>query len=104
MAIDGRLRWVGREPGSAAGELQQELLAGRVPKHVARGHRNVAEAVRAGWADVGVCVRLVSEEAGLDFLTVREETYDLCFPAKSQWRPPCPGVGGNGAIAGLSRF
>ena len=46
MAVDGRLRWVGREPGSAAGELQQELLSGRVPKHVARGHRNVAEAVR----------------------------------------------------------
>jgi molybdate-binding protein/DNA-binding XRE family transcriptional regulator len=82
MAIDGRLRWVGREPGSAAGELQQELLSGRVPKHVARGHRSVAEAVRAGWADVGVCVRLVSEEAGLDFLTVREETCDLCFLAE----------------------
>ena len=102
-AVDGRLRWVGREPGSAAGELQQELLSGRVPKHVARGHRNVAEAVRAGWADVGVCVRLVSEEAGLDFLTVREETCDLCFPAEWQWRPPRPGIGGNGAIAGLSR-
>jgi molybdate-binding protein/DNA-binding XRE family transcriptional regulator len=82
MAVDGRLRWVGREPGSAAGELQQELLSGRAPKHVARGHRNVAEAVRAGWADVGICVRLVSEEAGLDFLTVRDETCDLCFPAQ----------------------
>ena len=81
-AIDGRLRWVGREPGSAAGELQQELLSGRLPKRVVRGHRAVAEALRAGWADVGVCVRLASEEAGLDFLTVREETCDLCFPAQ----------------------
>ncbi len=86
-AIDGRLHWVGREPGSAAGELQEELLSGRVPKHIARGHRNLAEAVHAGWADVGVCVRLVSEEAGLDFLTVREETSDLCFPAESQGDP-----------------
>jgi molybdate-binding protein/DNA-binding XRE family transcriptional regulator len=86
-AVDGRLRWVGREPGSAAGELQQELLCGRVPKHVARGHRNLAEAVRAGWADVGVCVRLASEEAGLDFLTVREEACDLCFPAEGSGDP-----------------
>jgi molybdate-binding protein/DNA-binding XRE family transcriptional regulator len=87
MAVDGRLRWVGREPGSAAAELQQELLSGRVPKHTARGHRGVAEAVCAGWADVGICVRLVSEEAGLDFLAVREETYDLCFPAESSGDP-----------------
>jgi molybdate-binding protein/DNA-binding XRE family transcriptional regulator len=86
-AIDGRLRWVGREPGSAAGELQQELLAGRVPKHVVRGHRSVAEAVRAGWADVGVCVRLVSEEAGLEFLAVREESCQLCFAAQSSGDP-----------------
>jgi molybdate-binding protein/DNA-binding XRE family transcriptional regulator len=86
-AVAGRLRWVGREPGSAAGELQQELLSGRVPKHVARGHRSVAEAVRAGWADVGVCVHLVCEEAGLEFLTVREETCDLCFPAQYRGDP-----------------
>jgi molybdate-binding protein/DNA-binding XRE family transcriptional regulator len=82
-ALNRRLRWVGREPGSAAGELQQELLAGRVPKLVARGHRQVAEAVRAGWVDVGICVRLASEELGLDFLAIREESYDLCLPA--QW-------------------
>ena len=87
MAVGGRLRWVGREPGSAAGELQQELLSGRVLKHVARGHRGVAEAVRAGWADVGICVRLASEEAGLDFLAVREETCDLCFPAEGSGDP-----------------
>ncbi len=86
-AIDGRLRRVGRELGSAARELQEEALSGRVPKHVAHGHRNLAETVRVGWADVGVCVRLVSEEAGLDFLSVREETCDLCFPAQWQGDP-----------------
>ena len=86
-AVSGRLRWVGREAGSAAGELQQEILAGRVPKRTVRGHRNVAEAIRGGWADVGVCVRLVCEEAGLDFLSVREETCDLCFVAPSSGDP-----------------
>ena len=31
--------------------------------------------------DPAVCLRLFSEEAGLDFLDVRQEAYDLCFPA-----------------------
>ena len=40
-----------------------------------------ADALRLapGWADAGVCVRLVSEESGLRFLSVRVENYDLCF-------------------------
>src|SRR5438067_1761660 len=49
----------------------------------ASAHRGVAEAVGNGWAEAGVCLRLVSEEAGLDFLRVREEAYDLCFPERS---------------------
>jgi molybdate-binding protein len=48
---------------------------------VARDHRGVAEAVRSGWADAGICVRLSSFEAGLDFLPVQQEAYDVCFPA-----------------------
>ena len=56
--------------------------AGRPPRRLASDHRGVAEAVRSGWADAGVCLRLVSEEAGLDFLGVREEAYDLCFPER----------------------
>jgi molybdate-binding protein len=67
--------------------LQQELLAGRMPRHVARGHYGVAEAVRSGWADVGVCVRLVTDEAGLDFVLVREEAYDLCFSTRGTSDP-----------------
>jgi molybdate-binding protein len=59
-----------------------ELLHGRQPpRRVALDHRGVAEAIRCGWADAGVCVRLVSEEAGLDFIRVRDEAYDLCLPA-----------------------
>jgi molybdate-binding protein len=41
----------------------------------------VADAVRSGWADVGVCHRLTCEEAGLRFLRVRVEHFDLCVPA-----------------------
>jgi molybdate-binding protein/DNA-binding XRE family transcriptional regulator len=84
----GKLRWVGREPGSGARQCLDELLHDRpAPRRLARDHRGVAEAVRCGWADAGVCVRLVSEEAGLRFLSVCEEAYDLCFPASLESDP-----------------
>ncbi|MGO9110929.1 MAG: substrate-binding domain-containing protein [Thermoguttaceae bacterium] len=87
-AVESRARWVGREIGSAARELLDELLSNRrPPRRIAYGHRGVAEAVRCGWADVGVCLRLVSEEAGLDFLGVREEEYDYCYPADLEGDP-----------------
>ena len=87
-AVQSRARWVGREAGSAARELLDELLPDRrPPRHIAYGHRGVAEAVRCGWADIGVCLRLVSEEAGLGFLGVREEEYDFCYPAELEGDP-----------------
>jgi molybdate-binding protein len=74
------LRWVGRELGSGARQCLDELLGDRrPPRRLARDHRAVAEAVRAGWADAGVCLRLASDEAGLKFLSVRREPYDLCI-------------------------
>jgi molybdate-binding protein len=81
-AVRAPLRWVGREPGSGARQCLDELLSDRhpPPERLAADHRGVAEAVRLGWAEAGVCLRLTSEEAGLDFLSVREEAYDLCYP------------------------
>ncbi|MCA1684719.1 MAG: helix-turn-helix domain-containing protein [Planctomycetia bacterium] len=80
-AVRADLRWVGREAGSGARLCLDELFDGRrPPRRIARDHRGVAEAVRSGWADAGVCLRLAGEEAGLDFLGVRREAYDLCFP------------------------
>ncbi len=86
-ALGADLRWVGREPGSAARQCLDELRPNRPPRRLARDHRGVAEAVRCGWADIGVCLRLVSEEAGLSFLTVREESYDICYPAGAEADP-----------------
>jgi molybdate-binding protein len=87
-ALQAKMRWVGREAGSAVRELLDELLADRsAPRRLAYSHRGVAEAVRCGWADVGVCLRLVSEEAGLDFLDLRQENYDLCYPAEYEGDP-----------------
>lgn len=83
------LRWVGREPGSGARQCLDELLEGRrPPRRLASDHRGVVEAVRSGWADAGVCLRLPGEEAGLAFLSVRREDYDLCLPRSllGDWR------------------
>lgn len=73
-------RWAARERGSAARECLEELIGrARFPGREVDGHAAVAEAVHAGWADAGICVKLCAEEAGLSFLPVRQETLDLCF-------------------------
>ena len=73
-------------PGPASASTRSWPDADR-PGALAADHRGVAEAVRSGWADAGVCLRLVSEEAGLDFLGVRQEAYDLCFPTRWEGDP-----------------
>ena len=40
----------------------------------------MADAIRGSWAQAGVCLRLVSDEANLSFLSVRRERYEICFP------------------------
>jgi molybdate-binding protein len=47
----------------------------------------VAQAVRAGWANAGICVKLVAEEAVLNFLPLRVETLDFCFAASLKHDP-----------------
>jgi molybdate-binding protein/DNA-binding XRE family transcriptional regulator len=80
-ALPPKVRWIGREPGSGARQVQDQVLENApVPTVTARGHKEVAEAVRSGWADAGISLRMVSEEAGLDFIKVREEVYDICIP------------------------
>jgi molybdate-binding protein/DNA-binding XRE family transcriptional regulator len=83
-----RLTWIGREQGSGARKCLDQLLHDRpAPRRLARDHRGVAEAIRCGWADAGVCVQLVAEEAGLRFLPVQTEGYDLCFKRTSEDDP-----------------
>ena len=78
----------GAQPGSAARVWLDELFDGkRPPRRVANTHREVANAIRNGWADAGVCHRLASEEAGLAFFGLDEEAYDLCFSADLENHP-----------------
>jgi molybdate-binding protein/DNA-binding XRE family transcriptional regulator len=80
--------WAMREPGSAARECLDDLL-GRphASKRILLSHQAVVEAVRGGWAEAGVCVRLCAEDAGLRFLPVRHESLDLCFSAAMERDP-----------------
>lgn len=81
-------RWAAREPGSAARECLDELLGRRrFDGREVDSHAAVAEAVHAGWAEAGVCVRLCAEEAGLKFLSLRQESLDLCFATEHQSDP-----------------
>jgi molybdate-binding protein len=34
-----------------------------------------------------VCLQLVSDEAGLDFVSLRQEDYDLCYPLDCEGDP-----------------
>ena len=81
-------QWAMREPGSAARECLDELLGKpQAPKQILLSHQAVAVAVRDGWAEAGVCVRLCAEDAGLRFLPVRNESLDLCFAAEMERDP-----------------
>lgn len=81
-------QWAMREPGSAARECLDGLLdKPRASKRVMMSHQAVVEAVRGGWAEAGVCVRLCAEDAGLRFLPVRNESLDLCFSASLERDP-----------------
>ena len=83
-----RVRWIGRDRDSGAGQCMTEIMKDRPwPRHLAHDHRGVADAIKSGWADVGVCVRLAGEEAGLDFVQIRTEAYDLCFDSASTQDP-----------------
>lgn len=77
-----RIRWVGREPGSGARQCLDELLEMQTPADMmlAGDHQAVAAAVSNGWADAGICLKIVGSESALKFRKIREESYDVCFP------------------------
>lgn len=86
-----RVRWIVREPGSGARACLEELAADAGvklrPRRLSSDHRMTAALVRAGWGDAGACCELAAVEAGLDFVSVRREAYDLCFKLEELERP-----------------
>lgn len=76
-----------REEGSGAHALVQRLLReqgadnARLPGPFAAGHAEIAQLVRCGAADFGVGIESVALAAGLDFVPLDEERFDLVVPA-----------------------
>jgi molybdate-binding protein/DNA-binding XRE family transcriptional regulator len=81
--LRAKLRWVNREEGSAARRAFDRLLdSKRRPigyDHVVKGHRAVAATISSGWAEAGICVKPVASDAGLRFISLQQEAYELCF-------------------------
>jgi putative molybdopterin biosynthesis protein len=81
------LRVARREEGAGAQALVRRLLAdeGADVAHLAgpavSGHAEVAQLVACGAADVGVAIESVALAAGLDFVPLAEERFDLVVPA-----------------------
>ena len=81
------LRLARREAGAGAYKLLRRLLehegADEAPLFgpSASGHAEVAQLVRCGAADVGVAIESVALAAGLGFVPLAEERFDLVVPA-----------------------
>src|SRR5437660_1042861 len=85
-----------RQPGAGAQMLLDVLLtrAGTRPKDL---HRldppcltgpDLAAAVRAGAADCGIATRAAARSAGLDFVPLLWENFDLAMRQRSYFSPP----------------
>jgi molybdopterin molybdotransferase/putative molybdopterin biosynthesis protein len=91
-----RLRLVNRPPGSGARLALDESLAELKLSSVkikgydreAPGHLEVAAAIAAGEADVGVAIRVAAEAYALEFIPLRKERYDLVIAQSEMTSPP----------------
>jgi putative molybdopterin biosynthesis protein len=81
------LRFADRQPAAGTHRLTRRLAreAGLGPRAIRTvgpysTHLEVALAVRAGQADVGMAIRIAAELCGLDFLSLDHETFKLAVP------------------------
>ncbi len=89
------LRVATREAGSGARQLSDRLLrlsgaepAEPAPELSASSHAAVAQLVGRGAADVGVAIEGAALSAGLDFVPLSDERFDLVMPAELAEQPP----------------
>ena len=79
---------VNREFGSGARRLlDKQLLASGIKPNAVRGyeeealsHLDLASRIKAGFVDTGIGVRAAASIAGLDFVPLQRERYDLIIP------------------------
>jgi putative molybdopterin biosynthesis protein len=93
--LSSRAKMAVRQPGAGAQMLLETLLAhaGAAPKDLRRLEPpcltgpDLAAAIRAGKADCGVAVRAAAKAAGLDFVPLLFENFDLLMRQRSYFRP-----------------
>lgn len=95
MAASG-LRLIDRQPGAGSRLLLDRLLrqagiersAMNVIDDQAVSETDVAREVHAGHADAGVGIEAAAHEAGLAFVPLAEERFDLLLARRSYFEPP----------------
>jgi putative molybdopterin biosynthesis protein len=69
-----------KRDGVALRDLGQTVLAPTGP--------DIAQAIRAGHADCGIATRAVATAAGVDFIPLMTERFDLLMRQRDSYRPP----------------
>ena len=93
--LASRAKMAVRQPGAGAQMLLEMLLAraGAAPRDLRRLEPpcltgpDLAAAIRAGKADCGVATRAAAKSAGLDFVPLLFEDFDLLMRQRSYFRP-----------------
>ena len=94
---EGGYRMVNRNPGSGTRVLIDRLLGGSRPDgytNQPRTHHAVAAAVAQGRADWGVTLDVIAGGAGLGFLFLQEERFDLAVREERRSRPAVAALAG----------
>jgi putative molybdopterin biosynthesis protein len=84
VLFDLELKKLAEERGIGVEELAREIRGYEVE---AKSHSAIAAAVAYGRADVGLAIRTVAEQYGLEFLPLREEKYDFAVPREKFTKP-----------------
>lgn len=91
-----RARFVPRQPGSGTEALAKRLLAdsGLGPENLemlpraALTQQDLAATIREGRADCGLAIASVAREAGLDFVPLHQERFDIACRRRIYLDPP----------------
>lgn len=81
-------RWIAREKGSGARLCFDNLVDRKTEKLViAPNHHSVAEFIKAGVGEAGVCLQIAAEQSDLRFAAIQKESFDLCVPLRLEEDP-----------------
>lgn len=69
-----------KRAGIASGSVRHALVAPTGP--------DIAQAIRAGHTDCGIATRAVATAAGVDFVPILTERFDLLMRQRDSYRPP----------------